>query len=105
MRSSYISQAWKFWEEGKAIHLANETIIDISSVQPELARCVHVGLLCVQECADVLMLSNEAINLTEPKKPVICQKITDKFKLTDELTLREYQFYSTSEEAVSEIEG
>ncbi|XP_078167840.1 receptor-like serine/threonine-protein kinase SD1-8 isoform X2 [Carex rostrata] len=93
-----LAYAWKFWEEGKAEDLADEAIIDCSSVQSELARCVHVGLLCVQECADdrpttstvLLMLSSGSATLPEPKKPVLCTRITS------QLTLCEHLFHSTS---------
>ncbi|XP_065635619.1 G-type lectin S-receptor-like serine/threonine-protein kinase CES101 [Quercus suber] len=56
-----IGYAWQLWNEGKVLVL----------------RCIHVGLLCVQDHAldrptmiDVVsMLSNEALQLSPPKQP------------------------------------
>lgn len=101
------------WEEGKTLHLADEAITDSSSVESEIARYVHVGLLCVQECADdrptmpeiVLMLSSDATNLPEPKKPVICRKIINEFRITYDSALCLYQFNSINDSIATSIEG
>ena len=52
-------------------------ILDESCPPSEILRCIHVGLLCVQDHAldrptmiDVVsMLSNEALQLSPPKQP------------------------------------
>ncbi|KAJ3708454.1 hypothetical protein LUZ61_012159 [Rhynchospora tenuis] len=79
-----IAFAWKLWQEGKLIQLADEAIDNTDGVASEIVRFVHVGLLCVQECADdrptmsivLSMLSNECMSLPEPKKPVLSTKVT-----------------------------
>lgn len=46
-------------------------------VEPEVKRCIHVGLLCVQKLADdrpimpsvVLMLATDGAILPDPKEP------------------------------------
>ncbi|KAF6156812.1 hypothetical protein GIB67_017346, partial [Kingdonia uniflora] len=71
-----LGHAWQFWSEEKAIKLIDETIRD-SYNTPELLRCIHVGLLCVQQRTDdrpimssvLLMLSSENAILPPPETP------------------------------------
>ena len=70
-------QAWQLWNEGKGLELIDPTIIDESFPSSEILRCIHVGLLCVQDLAtdrptmlDVAtMLSSETVQLLPPKQP------------------------------------
>ena len=63
--------------EGKGLELIGPTIIDESCHSSEILRCIHVGLLCVQDQAtnrptmlDVsTMLSSETVQLLPPKQP------------------------------------
>ncbi|KAM3699600.1 hypothetical protein ACJW31_05G037600 [Castanea mollissima] len=72
-----IGYAWQLWNEGKGLELIDPTIIDESSPSSEILRCIHVGLLCVQDKAtdrptmlDVAtMLSSETVQLLPPKQP------------------------------------
>ncbi|XP_050285809.1 cysteine-rich receptor-like protein kinase 28 [Quercus robur] len=72
-----IGYAWQLWNEGKGLELIDPTIIDESSPSSEILRCIHVGLLCVQDQAadrptmlDVAtMLSSEIVQLHPPKQP------------------------------------
>ncbi|XP_048131403.1 G-type lectin S-receptor-like serine/threonine-protein kinase At1g61370 [Rhodamnia argentea] len=67
--------AWQLWSGGRALDLMDEAIVD-AFAPPEVMRCIHVGLLCVQDhAADrpnmshvVLMLSGES-DLPQPKQP------------------------------------
>ncbi|KAF8034836.1 hypothetical protein BT93_C0994 [Corymbia citriodora subsp. variegata] len=69
-----LSYAWQLWSECHALDLMDETI----AVSPplEVIRCIHVGLLCVQDhamerpnmSAVVLMLSGES-DLHQPRQP------------------------------------
>ena len=71
-------QAWKLWNEGKDLELIRPTVLDDSCSLYEVSRCIHVGLLCVQDQATdrptmlnvVFMLSNETLQLSPPKQPV-----------------------------------
>ncbi|KAM3747669.1 hypothetical protein ACB098_05G052300 [Castanea mollissima] len=73
-----IEYAWKLWNEGKDLELIDPTILDDSCNLYEVSRCIHVGLLCVQDQATdrptmlnvVSMLSNETLQLSPPKQPV-----------------------------------
>ncbi|KAI8567460.1 hypothetical protein RHMOL_Rhmol02G0123600 [Rhododendron molle] len=70
-----ISYAWKKWRQGKASRLIDETLVDGS--KSEKMRCIHIGLLCVQEnvakrptmAAVVLMLDGFSMSLPLPSKP------------------------------------
>uniref|UniRef100_A0A2P2LBV5 Cysteine-rich receptor-like protein kinase 10 n=1 Tax=Rhizophora mucronata TaxID=61149 RepID=A0A2P2LBV5_RHIMU len=68
-------QAWKNWREGTA-----ENVIDpnlSAGSRTEMIRCIHIGLLCVQEdAADrptmasvVLMLNSHSLTLPVLSKP------------------------------------
>uniref|UniRef100_A0A7N2LLN6 Uncharacterized protein n=1 Tax=Quercus lobata TaxID=97700 RepID=A0A7N2LLN6_QUELO len=69
--------AWQLWNEGKGLELIDPTILDGSCLPSDVLRCIHVGLLCVQDQAtdrptmvDVIsMLSKETLQLFPPKQP------------------------------------
>ncbi|GMI78039.1 CALLUS EXPRESSION OF RBCS 101, RESISTANCE TO FUSARIUM OXYSPORUM 3 [Hibiscus trionum] len=71
-----IGYAWQLWNEGRGIAVI-DPMLDGSCNQNEALRCIHVGLLCVQDhaidrptMADVVsMLSNETVELPAPKQP------------------------------------
>ncbi|XVF86604.1 hypothetical protein PTKIN_Ptkin18bG0055700 [Pterospermum kingtungense] len=71
-----IGYAWQLWNEGRGLVLI-DPILDESCHRNEALRCIHVGLLCVQDHAidrptmpDVVsMLSNETVQLPAPKQP------------------------------------
>ena len=68
-------QAWKNWNEGTASNLIDPTI-SVGS-RTEIMRCIHIGLLCVQEnVADRptmnsigLLLNSNSATLAVPSKP------------------------------------
>lgn len=69
-------QAWKLWQEGKALDMMDQKPGAISKAN-EILKCINVGLLCVQEDPNdrptmsdvVIMLGSEAVNLASPKRP------------------------------------
>lgn len=71
-----LGHAWKLWIEGKAMELIEKSIEE-SFDKIEIIRCIHVGLLCVQQHPDdrptmskvVLMLSSESHAGPQPKEP------------------------------------
>ncbi|XP_078175423.1 receptor-like serine/threonine-protein kinase SD1-8 [Carex rostrata] len=77
-----LADTWRLWEKGNPLKLLDPTVCGPCPV-PDLLRCLHVGLLCVQECPDdrplmgsvLFMLSSEIAALPLPKKPVICTRI------------------------------
>ncbi|GMY33292.1 G-type lectin S-receptor-like serine/threonine-protein kinase At1g67520 isoform X1 [Fagus crenata] len=71
-----VGYAWELWNEDVALELIDPALDD-SSIKDEMLRCIHVGLLCVEDSAidrptmsDVIaMLTNDNLSLPPPKKP------------------------------------
>ena len=69
-------QAWKLWSDGQGLELM-DPMIKKSSVATKVLRCIHIGLLCVQEdpadrptMSSVLhVLASDTIALPIPKQP------------------------------------
>lgn len=101
--------AWELWSKGDIMKLIDE---DISSacIQEEVLRCIHVGLLCVQELTKdrpsiltvLSMLRSEIIDLPIPKQPAFTTRQID--LCTDSLIERERKC-STNTVTVTDIEG
>ena len=74
--NNLLLQAWQLWNEGKSLELVDPKL-ERSSFLDEVTRCIHVGLLCVQDQATdrptisnvVSMLTNESMVLPAPKQP------------------------------------
>ncbi|XP_058073071.1 cysteine-rich receptor-like protein kinase 10 isoform X2 [Magnolia sinica] len=74
--SNLLGFAWQLWNEGRGLELMDPSISN-SHVTHEVDRCIHVGLLCVQEdptdrptmSSIVLMLGNESARPPSPKQP------------------------------------
>ncbi|XP_024027466.1 G-type lectin S-receptor-like serine/threonine-protein kinase At4g27290 isoform X1 [Morus notabilis] len=71
-----IGHAWTFLKEGRALELIDARLVESDENLPEVLRCIHVGLLCVQQrpvdrpnmSTVVLMLGGES-SLPQPKPP------------------------------------
>ncbi|XP_031277415.1 cysteine-rich receptor-like protein kinase 10 [Pistacia vera] len=71
-----VSYVWKHWRDGTPLQLLDSTLTDSYS-RNEVIRCIHMGLLCVQEySADrpsmatiVLMLNSYSVTLPAPRRP------------------------------------
>lgn len=69
-------QAWKLWREGTPLELTDPTFREFYS-ENEVARCIHLGLLCVQEDPEdrptmasiVMMLNSYSVTMPEPQQP------------------------------------
>ncbi|TYI95939.1 hypothetical protein E1A91_D01G034200v1 [Gossypium mustelinum] len=79
-----LGYAWKLWNEGDIWGLVDQVILELESDsknEREIKRCIHVGLLCVQEYAKdrptmstvVSILNSEISNLDTPKQPAFTQ--------------------------------
>ncbi|VVA27421.1 PREDICTED: G-type lectin S-receptor [Prunus dulcis] len=72
-----VGYAWELWKQGSGLELMDQMVGDSSCIEDQLLRCIHVGLLCVEEDAadrptmsDVIsMLTNENPPLALPTKP------------------------------------
>ncbi|KAK8475276.1 hypothetical protein V6N11_005550 [Hibiscus sabdariffa] len=79
---SLLTHAWRNWNEGTALEVVDPILRDGS--RSEIMRCIHLGLLCVQEnIADrptmasvALVLSSYSISLPVPKRPAFSMNST-----------------------------
>lgn len=70
------TQAWSLWEDGNIRNLVDPSIVESCSLG-ECLRCIHIGLLSVQDNPNarplmpwvVSSLDNESIELPLPKEP------------------------------------
>ncbi|KAJ9146404.1 hypothetical protein P3X46_028674 [Hevea brasiliensis] len=70
-----LTYSWRNWNDGTALNLIDPTLTVGS--RSEMMRCIHIGLLCVQEheanrptmAQVVTMLSTYSITLPVPSKP------------------------------------
>lgn len=80
-----------------------------SDHEKDILRCVHIGLLCVQESARdrpamavvISMLNSEIINLPQPKQPAFIIKETI-LPLSSE---EHHGSFSNNSVSVTEIQG
>ena len=76
-----IFQAWKLWNDGNSMALIEPAIWD-PCFRMEMLRCIHVGLLCVQETARdrptistiISMLNSDIVDLPFPKQPAFTER-------------------------------
>ncbi|XP_065878910.1 G-type lectin S-receptor-like serine/threonine-protein kinase At1g11330 [Euphorbia lathyris] len=75
---SLLGYAWKLWNQNKIGDLVDEVLSESDpNSKAEIFRCIHVGLLCVQEFARdrpnsstvLSMLNSEIMDLPTPKQP------------------------------------
>ncbi|RVW13840.1 G-type lectin S-receptor-like serine/threonine-protein kinase [Vitis vinifera] len=91
---SLLVYAWTLWCKHNIKELIDETMAE-ACFQEEISRCVHVGLLCVQESAKdrpsistvLSMLSSEIAHLPPPKQPP--------FSESNQLRQKKYTITST----------
>ncbi|KAI3909839.1 hypothetical protein MKW92_050642 [Papaver armeniacum] len=79
---SLLGYAWKLWNESMAQALIDPTLLSEQNFEADILRCIHVGLLCVQESAKyrptmsivLSMLTSEIVNLPTPKQPAFTER-------------------------------
>ncbi|XP_021809334.1 G-type lectin S-receptor-like serine/threonine-protein kinase SD1-29 isoform X3 [Prunus avium] len=71
-----IAYAWHSWNEGRGLDLVDDVLADSYSPS-EVMRCVHIGLLCVQDDAadrptmpDVVFMLSRETDRPQPKRPI-----------------------------------
>ncbi|KAM1212774.1 hypothetical protein ACFX2G_004354 [Malus domestica] len=65
-----VGYAWELWKEGTVLELMDPALGD-SCIKDQLLRCVHVGLLCVEEnAADRPTMSDVVSMLTNQSSPL-----------------------------------
>ncbi|XP_031254255.1 putative receptor-like protein kinase At4g00960 [Pistacia vera] len=83
--------AWKSWKEGTTLNLIAPALRGDSTTD-EMLKCIHIGLLCVQENVNdrpymasvVHMLNSEILTLPEPSKPGSLMQTTTRRALNGE---------------------
>ncbi|RWR90863.1 cysteine-rich receptor-like protein kinase 10 [Cinnamomum micranthum f. kanehirae] len=71
-----LSYVWRAWNDGTVLEIIDSTLREHCSAS-EAMRCIHIGLLCVQEDATarpimssvVLMLNSFSVTLSAPSAP------------------------------------
>ncbi|KAL0693406.1 hypothetical protein Bca4012_060586 [Brassica carinata] len=72
-----LSYVWKNWREGRVLNIVDPSLIQTRGLSDEIMKCIHIGLLCVQENAEsrptmasvVLMLNANSFTLLRPSQP------------------------------------
>jgi len=102
-------QAWKLWNEGDIAAVVDPAISD-PCVEVEIFRCIHIGLLCVQELAKdrpavstiISMLNSEIVDLPTPKKPAFVERQTS---LGTEAITQSQKINSINNVTISDLKG
>ncbi|KAF7840696.1 cysteine-rich receptor-like protein kinase 10 [Senna tora] len=79
--------AWKLWKDGEPLELLDPTLRE-SYTPNEVMRCIHIGLLCVQEDPEerptmasiVLMLDSYSVTLPTPTQPAFFSNMPKDFQ-------------------------
>ncbi|KAI3859316.1 hypothetical protein MKW98_007697, partial [Papaver atlanticum] len=74
--------AWKLWNENMMQRLVDPSWLSEHKYEVDIMRCIHVGLLCVQESAKdrptmsvvLSMLTSEIVNLPPPRQPAFIER-------------------------------
>lgn len=105
----HLFQAWQLWNEDRGFELVDPGLGESCPIT-EVLRCIHVGLLCVQDHAadrptmpDVVsMLSNESIPLPPPKQPAY---FLNTVRAEREMAENKSEICSTNDVTISVIEA
>ncbi|XP_040361846.1 G-type lectin S-receptor-like serine/threonine-protein kinase At1g61500 [Rosa chinensis] len=78
----FLAYAWNLWNEGRGLELVDEILGDSYS-SSEVLKCVHIGLLCVQDnavdrptMADIALMLNSEKDGPHPKLPLFTIQIS-----------------------------
>lgn len=107
--SNLIGYAWNLWNEGKSMELVHPCIKDSCS-QNEVLRCIHVGMLCVQDSAVyrptmpsvVLMLESDSVNIPRPRQPTFTSIRSD---VDIDMSIEAQEFGASNDVTVSTVVG
>ncbi|KAK7389404.1 hypothetical protein VNO78_24419 [Psophocarpus tetragonolobus] len=105
---SLVGYAWKLWNEGNIMSIIDPEIQD-PIFEKSMLRCIHIGLLCVQELTKerptistvVLMIISEITHLPPPRQVAFVQK---QYCQSSESSQKS-QFSSNNNVTISEIQG
>ncbi|KAI9385211.1 hypothetical protein POPTR_011G038800v4 [Populus trichocarpa] len=106
---SLIGYAFKLWKERDITALVDPAISD-PCFEVEIFRCIHIGLLCVQELAKdrpavstiTSMLNSEIVDLPPPKKPAFFERQSS---LDTESITQNQKINSINNVTISDVNG
>ncbi|XP_059318708.1 G-type lectin S-receptor-like serine/threonine-protein kinase At1g11330 [Lycium ferocissimum] len=104
-----VEYAWELWNTEAIVELIDPTLSDSCFAKEQVERAIHVGLLCVEECAadrpnmeDVLsILNNTNIDLPKPKRPAFVSR----FCVFNESQKDQTGKYSENGLSISTVQG
>ncbi|XP_026444109.1 G-type lectin S-receptor-like serine/threonine-protein kinase At1g11300 isoform X2 [Papaver somniferum] len=108
---SLLGYAWKLWNENMVQHLIDPTLLSEKAYSEEILKCIHVGLLCVQESpkdrpnmSTVLsILTSETANLPVPKQPAYV--IREASSISSGSLHKTSNLFSVNHVTITSIEG
>ncbi|XP_061372283.1 G-type lectin S-receptor-like serine/threonine-protein kinase At1g11330 [Gastrolobium bilobum] len=100
---------WIQWKEEDVISLVDPGIYD-PSLEKHIIRCIHIGLLCVQEfaadrpnmAAVISMLNSEIVDLPPPRQPAFILRQNMLSSLSSDESLR---LHSINNVSITDIHG
>ncbi|XP_044466899.1 cysteine-rich receptor-like protein kinase 10 isoform X2 [Mangifera indica] len=103
-----MSYAWKHWRDGTPMRLLDSSLANSRYSRDEVIRCLHVGLLCVQEDpADRpsmttidLMLNSYSVTVPSPQQPAFYLSSTKEVINTEDF----YSDQTTSKSALCSVD-
>ncbi|CAN6812181.1 unnamed protein product [Brassica oleracea] len=104
-----VTYAWKLWNYGTALDLVDPIIAD-NYKKSEMFRCIHIGLLCVQEdpvdrpslSTIFVMFTSNTMTLPVPRRPGFFDRTRPKDPLdSDQSTMSKYVAVSTDDASIS----
>uniref|UniRef100_A0A2N9ICZ8 Receptor-like serine/threonine-protein kinase n=1 Tax=Fagus sylvatica TaxID=28930 RepID=A0A2N9ICZ8_FAGSY len=106
---SLLGLAWKLWNADNIVELIDPMISE-SGFEMEILRCIHVGLLCVQEFVTdrptvpivISMLKSEIIDLPPPKQPAFIER---QIALKAEYSQRSQSICSINNVTITMVQG
>ncbi|KAH9604743.1 hypothetical protein KSS87_021799 [Heliosperma pusillum] len=106
-----LSYAWKQWTDGRVMEFVDEVVRKSCSIN-EVKKCMHLGLLCVQEAIDerptmttaVLMLDGQSVPIPTPAQPAFFTKSIGESTFGSDQSISESVPWTMNEASVSEIE-
>ncbi|XP_058073097.1 G-type lectin S-receptor-like serine/threonine-protein kinase At1g11330 isoform X1 [Magnolia sinica] len=106
---SLLGHAWLLWNQNKVLEMIDPGLRGPFS-QSEVLRCIHIGLLCVQQFATdrptmasvVFMLGSDIANFPIPKQPAFTER---RSPLESDSSQRSCKICSVNEVTVTIIQG
>ncbi|XP_070678937.1 G-type lectin S-receptor-like serine/threonine-protein kinase At1g61500 [Malus domestica] len=103
----FLAHVWHLWNEGRGLDLLDEVLVDSYS-SLEVMRCMHIGLLCVQDKSedrptmpDVVFTLSSETDLPLPKQPIFSY-----FRISVSNPQPKYDnIFSANEDTITVIEG